>query len=178
MKAHFAAALIFSAMAWQRICEAKGTGIAGQKCLQNHLPGKMLKELFEMSLNLKYSVPRDNIKERKLLPKFGPSLKRPNPHGIPILKEILDFYLKDVLKKVEVVDLKADNLVIYLTRLDKDLGHCLRLHPSICSSRERKLMNKMKKRYKEMADQGVYKAIGELETVIDWINTYMHAGKE
>ncbi|XP_066579981.1 interleukin-26 [Amia ocellicauda] len=177
MKALSAAAALLLLMLQQLSgpCGAKERGLGARECLQKHVPRSMLTELFEMSGRLKSSVPRDEIKHKKLLPKFGKSVKKSK--GSSVLKELLDFYIKDVFKKAQV-DIADKNIFNYLTRLKKDFEHCLSLYPSTVSSKDRRMIKRMKETFIELDIQGVYKAIGELETVVDWVSTYMHPEKK
>ncbi|KAJ8402429.1 hypothetical protein AAFF_G00369180 [Aldrovandia affinis] len=117
---------------------------------------------------------KDEIKHRKLLPKFGKSMEK--PWGISVLKEILMFYSEDVFSKESLKAETANNDVqLLISTLEAHVDYCLVLHPGALNPKERSEIEDMKRTFTELKELGVYKAVGEFKTVLDWIETYIHA---
>ncbi|KAG7456108.1 hypothetical protein MATL_G00248300 [Megalops atlanticus] len=144
--------------------------VGERQCLKHTIP--TLRELSKMTRHLKKSLPSDDIKHLQLLPKFGRYVKQ--SRGITILKEMLDFYLEDVFRKESLKGENQGNILSLLARLRGDVERCLGFPPSALSSGERKRIRQMKKKFNELKTRGVYKAVGEFEVVLSWVDSYIH----
>ncbi|XP_018585466.1 uncharacterized protein LOC108920885 [Scleropages formosus] len=149
--------------------QVSGSSKAAQECLKQKGIEKILRELNKMTENIKASLPKDNNKHQRLLPKFTKSVK-----GVAVMKEILDFYSEDVFSRVSLKDQKTEHILDVLARLRRDMDHCLYTYPSSLSQNERYPIWKMKKTFHELRAAGVHKAVGEFKTVLNWVDTYIH----
>ncbi|KAJ8373491.1 hypothetical protein SKAU_G00040710 [Synaphobranchus kaupii] len=149
----------------------KGEG--PRECLKQTVRAKLLEELEKMTDGMIKSLPKDHIKHRKLLPKFGKSMEKPS--GISVLKEILKFYSEEVFSKKSLeVEININVMQLLISSLETDVENCLASHHSALDSTERSEIQAMKRTFTELKGPGVHKAVGEFKTVLDWVQSYTH----
>ncbi|XP_048871900.1 interleukin-10-like [Brienomyrus brachyistius] len=144
----------------------------GVKCFRHNVSDKMLEQLSTAVHHVKNSLPRDDNKHKKLLPKFTGTLKKPK--GLSLIKEMLDFYLNDVFSNESLNTRDNEKIQIILSRMVNEVSQCLRMHRSSLSSNERDKIHQMKQTFRQLETNGMKKAIGEFKTVLVWIHIYMH----
>ncbi|XP_051890710.1 interleukin-10 isoform X1 [Pristis pectinata] len=119
----------------------------------------------------------DNIKitllERKGLPGFKDN------HSCKFLKEMLNFYLKDVIPAARThkrtINSHISKIGNALHELHENVQNCHQFfNCDLCSCNKVSYFKNIHRTFKQLQVKGVYKAMGELNTFIDWIWNYIN----
>ncbi|XP_030077477.1 interleukin-10 [Microcaecilia unicolor] len=99
--------------------------------------------------------------------------------GCESLSEMIHFYLEEVLPKAEVDDKTTELALGFLGNMLQDLKHTLRRCRRFlaCEKRSRTI-KQIKEVYHQMKEKGIYKAMGEFDIFINYIETYVMERKK
>ncbi|KAM4701019.1 interleukin-10 isoform 2-T2 [Discoglossus pictus] len=97
--------------------------------------------------------------------------------GCQSVTEMLRFYLHDVLPRASKNSLNMQSDVGYIEDLLKDLKDTLKRCHNFLPCKKSKTIKQIKDTYKNMQEKGVYKAMGEFNTFINYIEDYLVSKK-
>ncbi|XP_007897740.1 interleukin-10 [Callorhinchus milii] len=98
--------------------------------------------------------------------------------GCQFLKEMLDFYLSHIIPAAKTQS-KAYNTHISkigntLFELQQNIENCHQLfNCDTCNCNRSNYIEEIYNMYKKLQDKGIYKAMGELNTFIDWLDRFL-----
>ncbi|KAH0618899.1 hypothetical protein JD844_018431 [Phrynosoma platyrhinos] len=93
--------------------------------------------------------------------------------GCQSVGEMIQFYLEDVLPKVSTSN-TIDQEVGFLGDMLLDLRQTIkRCHRYFICEKKNKTIKNIKDTYEKLQDKGIYKAIGEFDTFINYIEEYL-----
>ncbi|NXV84202.1 IL26 protein, partial [Atlantisia rogersi] len=139
---------------------------AGKHTCRKGLLSQVTENLYIKATSLKSSVPKDLIKNTRLLKKTTKMLFMTN---CSVRDQLLSFYVKNVFSHLGV---GSDKL--YITSafqvLQANMNTCL---PCAPSTRLTSAVKKLKKTFLKLGEKGIYKAIHELDILLPWIQAYI-----
>ncbi|NXP08704.1 IL26 protein, partial [Thinocorus orbignyianus] len=138
----------------------------GKHTCRKGLLSQVTENLYIKATSLKSSVPKDLIKNTRLLKKTTKILFMTN---CSVRDQLLSFYMKNVFSHLGV---GSDKLYIIsaFQVLQENLNACL---PCAPSTRLTSAVKKLKKTFFKLGEKGIYKAINELDILLPWIQTYI-----
>ncbi|NWU56714.1 IL26 protein, partial [Dromas ardeola] len=138
----------------------------GKHTCRKGLLSQVTENLYIKATSLKSSVPKDLIKNTRLLKKTTKMLFMTN---CSVRDQLLSFYVKNVFSHLGV---GSDNLYIISAFhvLQANLNACL---PCAPSTRLTSAVKKLKKTFLKLGEKGIYKAIHELDILLPWIQAYI-----
>ncbi|NXU55886.1 IL26 protein, partial [Turnix velox] len=140
----------------------------GKHTCRKGLLSQVTENLYIKATSLKSSVPKDLIKNTRLLKKTTKMLFMTN---CSFRDQLLSFYLKRVFCHLGVGSVKDKLYIISAFQvLQANMKACL---PCAPSSRINSAIKKLKKTFLKLGDRGIYKAIHELDILLPWIQTYI-----
>ncbi|NXI39376.1 IL26 protein, partial [Galbula dea] len=130
------------------------------------LLSQVTENLYIKATSLKSSVPKDVIKNTRLLKKTTKMLFMTN---CTVRDQLLSFYVKNVFSHLGV---ESDKLYIIsaFQVLQANMNACL---PCAPSARLTSAVKKLRKTFFKLGERGIYKAIHELDILLPWIQTYI-----
>ncbi|KAM6292297.1 interleukin-26 [Porphyrio hochstetteri] len=138
----------------------------GKHTCRKGLLSQVTENLYIKATSLKSSVPKDLIKNTRLLKKTTKMLFMTN---CSVRDQLLSFYVKNVFSHLGV---GSDKL--YVTSafqvLQANMNTCL---PCAPSTRLTSAVKKLKKTFLKLGEKGIYKAIHELDILLPWIQAYI-----
>ncbi|KAM6137455.1 interleukin-26 [Pterocles gutturalis] len=138
----------------------------GKRTCRKGLLSQVTENLYIKATSLKSSVPKDLIKNTRLLKKTTKMLFMTN---CSVRDQLLSFYVKNVFSHLGV---GSDKLYIIsaFQVLQANMNACL---PCAPSTRLTSAIKKIKKTYTKLGEKGIYKAIHELDILLPWIQAYI-----
>ncbi|NXT03578.1 IL26 protein, partial [Jacana jacana] len=138
----------------------------GKHTCRKGLLSQVTDNLYIKATSLKSSVPKDLIKNTRLLKKTTKILFMTN---CSVRDQLLSFYVKNVFSHLGV---GSDKLYIIsaFQVLQENMSTCL---PCAPSARLTSTVKKLKKTFLKLGEKGIYKAINELDILLPWIQTYI-----
>ncbi|KGL82143.1 Interleukin-26, partial [Tinamus guttatus] len=138
----------------------------GKHTCRKGLLFQVTENLYIKATSLKSSVPKDLIKNTRLLKKTTKMLFMSN---CSVRDQLLSFYMKNVFTHLE-----AGREKLYITSafqvLQENLSTCL---PCAPSTRLTSAVKKIKRTFHKLGEKGIYKAIHELDILLPWIQAYI-----
>ncbi|NXA45094.1 IL26 protein, partial [Nothocercus julius] len=138
----------------------------GKHTCRKGLLFQVTENLYIKATSLKSSVPKDLIKNTRLLKKTTKMLFMRN---CSVRDQLLSFYMKNVF-----THLGAGREKLYITSafqaLQENLSTCL---PCAPSTRLTSAVKKIKRTFHKLGEKGIYKAIHELDILLPWIQAYI-----
>ncbi|NXH17507.1 IL26 protein, partial [Bucco capensis] len=130
------------------------------------LLSQVTENLYIKATSLKSSVPKDPIKNTRLLNKTTKNLFMTN---CTVRDQLLSFYVKNVFSHLGV---GSDKLYIIsaFRVLQANMKACL---PCAPSTRLTSPVKKLKETFLKLGEKGIYKAIHELDILLPWIQAYI-----
>ncbi|XP_018419628.1 PREDICTED: interleukin-10 [Nanorana parkeri] len=111
--------------------------------------------------------------ENSLLQDFKSSI------GCQTVSEMIRFYLDDVLPYAQrgsiVIKSNVNFMKDKLLDLKQTMKRCQHFLPC---DRKSKAIKQIKEKYKKLKDQGIYKAVGEFDIFVDYIEEYLNTRKK
>ncbi|XP_064425198.1 interleukin-10 [Latimeria chalumnae] len=103
--------------------------------------------------------------------------------GCQLLKEMLKFYLEEVLPKAQDKDLDIQPTIQTAVSHIGEMLFNLKQKITLCQnffacSNKSRAVKRIKETYNKLQEKGVYKAMGELDIFIDYIEDYLIAKKK
>ncbi|XP_051890711.1 interleukin-10 isoform X2 [Pristis pectinata] len=100
-------------------------------------------------------------------------------HSCKFLKEMLNFYLKDVIPAARThkrtINSHISKIGNALHELHENVQNCHQFfNCDLCSCNKVSYFKNIHRTFKQLQVKGVYKAMGELNTFIDWIWNYIN----
>ncbi|NXN35494.1 IL26 protein, partial [Rhinoptilus africanus] len=145
--------------------EGKKTPTGKHTCRKGLL-SQVTENLYIKATSLKSSVPKDLIKNTRLLKKTTKMLFMTN---CSVRDQLLSFYVKNVLSHLGVGSDKL-YLISAFQVLQANMNACL---PCAPSTRLTSTVKKLKKTFLKLGEKGIYKAIHELDILLPWIQAYI-----
>ncbi|NXL59085.1 IL26 protein, partial [Chordeiles acutipennis] len=147
--------------------EGKKSSIGKHTCRKGLL-SQVTENLCIKATSLKSSVPKDLIKNTRLLKKTTKILFMTN---CSVRDQLLSFYMKNVFSHLGV---GSDKLYIIsaFQVLQANMNAC---HPCAPSTRLTSAVKKLKKTFLKLGEKGIYKAIHELDILLPWIQAYIQS---
>ncbi|NXC94682.1 IL26 protein, partial [Certhia familiaris] len=139
----------------------------GKHTCRKGLLSQVTENLCIKATSLKASVPKDLIKTTRLLKKTTKMLFMTNCN---VRNQLLSFYVKNVFSCLEVGSDKLYFISAFQV-LQENMDACL---PCAPSARLTPAVKKLKRTFIKLGDQGIYKAIHELDILLPWIQAYIH----
>ncbi|NXJ80113.1 IL26 protein, partial [Trogon melanurus] len=138
----------------------------GKHTCRKGLLSQVTENLYIKATSLKSSVPKDLIKNTRLLKKTTKMLFMTNCN---VRDQLLSFYVKNVFSRLGVA---TDKLYIInaFQVLQVNLNACL---PCAPSTRLTSAVKKLKTTFLKLGEKGIYKAIHELDILLPWIQAYI-----
>ncbi|KFP74676.1 Interleukin-26, partial [Apaloderma vittatum] len=138
----------------------------GKHTCRKGLLSQVTENLYIKATSLKSSVPKDLIKNTRLLKKTTKMLFMTNCN---VRDQLLSFYMKNVFSHLRVA---TDKLYIIsaFQFLQVNLNACL---PCAPSTRLTSAVKKLKTTFLKLGEKGIYKAIHELDILLPWIQAYI-----
>ncbi|NXW29253.1 IL26 protein, partial [Phaetusa simplex] len=138
----------------------------GKHTCRKGLLSQVTENLYIKATSLKSSVPKDLIKNTRLLKKTTKKLFMTN---CSVRDQLLSFYVKNVFSHLGV---GSDKLYIIsaFQVLQVNMNACL---PCAPPTRLTSAVKKLKKTFLKLGEKGVYKAIHELDILLPWIQAYI-----
>ncbi|KFR06602.1 Interleukin-26, partial [Opisthocomus hoazin] len=138
----------------------------GKHTCRKGLLSQVTENLYIKATSLKSSVPKDLIKNTRLLEKTTKMLFMTN---CSVRDQLLSFYVKNVFSHPGV---GSDKLYIIsaFQVLQANMNACL---PCAPSTRLTSAVKKLKKTFLKLGEKGIYKAIHELDILLPWIQAYI-----
>ncbi|NP_001378842.1 interleukin-26 precursor [Gallus gallus] len=138
----------------------------GKHTCRKGLLSQVTENLYTKASSLKSSVPKDLIKNTRLLKKTTKMLFMTNCN---VRDQLLSFYMKNVFSHLGMESEKL--FVISAFRvLQENMNACL---PCAPSTRLTSAVKNIKKTFLKLGEKGVYKAINELDILLPWIQAYI-----
>ncbi|NWU65777.1 IL26 protein, partial [Pterocles burchelli] len=138
----------------------------GKHTCRKGLLSQVTENLYIKATSLKSSVPKDLIRNTRLLKKTTKMLFMTN---CSVRDQLLSFYVKNVFSHLGV---GGDKLYVIsaFQVLQANMNACL---PCAPSTRLTSAVKKIKKTYNKLGEKGIYKAIHELDILLPWIQAYI-----
>ncbi|NXK27129.1 IL26 protein, partial [Arenaria interpres] len=138
----------------------------GKHTCRKGLLSQVTENLYIKATSLKSSVPKDLIKNTRLLKKTTKILFMTN---CSVRDQLLSFYVKNVFSHLGV---GSDKLYIIsaFQVLQENMNTCL---PCAPSTKLTSAVKKLKKTFLKLGEKGIYKAINELDILLPWIQAYI-----
>ncbi|NWY55150.1 IL26 protein, partial [Chionis minor] len=138
----------------------------GKHTCRKELLFQVTENLYIKATSLKSSVPKDLIKNTRLLKKTTKMLFMTN---CSVRDQLLSFYAKNVFSHLGV---GSDKLYVIsaFQVLRTNMNACL---PCAPSTRLTSAVKKLKKAFLKLGEKGIYKAIHELDILLPWIQAYI-----
>ncbi|KFP38147.1 Interleukin-26, partial [Chlamydotis macqueenii] len=138
----------------------------GKHTCRKGLLSQVTENLYIKATSLKSSVPKDLIKNTRLLKKTTKMLFMTNCN---VRDQLLSFYVKNVFSHLGV---RSDKFYIIsaFQVLQANMNACL---PCAPSTRLTSPVRKLKKKFLKLGEKGIYKAIHELDILLPWIQAYI-----
>ncbi|KAG8589274.1 hypothetical protein GDO81_006326 [Engystomops pustulosus] len=158
-------------------CKVKSqSGDAELSCqrVMNIFPAKLrdlrstfqkVKDYFQMKDNVLDTI----LLEKDLLDDFKSSI------GCQTVSEMIRFYLDDVLPLANVDKNDVKSNVYFMKDKLFDLKQTIK---RCVSTQKIRAVQQIKKKYSTLKDQGIYKAVGEFDIFIDYIEEYLMTRKK
>ncbi|CAH2220963.1 Interleukin-10 [Pelobates cultripes] len=170
--------IILLILAYKEVNSQSGDTEGNCQRVVNIFPAK-LKELRTSFQKVKnYFQMKDNALEvillqDNLLNDFKSSL------GCQSVIEMIKFYLEDVLPRASSKDKSVKSSVSIMNDKLLDLKQTLRrCHHFLPCDRKSKAIKQIKETYSKMKEHGIYKAMGEFDIFIDYIEEYLSNKKK
>ncbi|XP_042647956.1 interleukin-26 [Tyto alba] len=134
----------------------------GKHTCRKGLLSQVTENLYIKATSLKSSVPKDLIKNTRLLKKTTKVLFMTN---CSVRDQLLSFYVKNVFSHLGV---GSDKLYIIsaFQVLQANMNACL---PCAPTTRLTSAVKNLKKTFLKLGEKGIYKAIHELDILLPWI---------
>ncbi|XP_025930799.1 interleukin-26 [Apteryx mantelli] len=138
----------------------------GKHTCRKGLLFQVTENLYIKATSLKSSVPKDVIKNTRLLKKTTKMLFMTN---CSVRDQLLSFYAKNVFTHLGV---GSEQLYVISAfhALQENLSTCL---PCAPSTRLTSAVKKIKRTFHKLGEKGIYKAIHELDILLPWIQAYI-----
>ncbi|NXA33675.1 IL26 protein, partial [Eudromia elegans] len=147
------------------IVEGKKSSTGKHTCRKGLL-FQVTENLYIKATSLKSSVPKDLIKNTRLLKKTTKMLFMRN---CSVRDQLLSFYVRNVF-----THLGAGREKLHITSafqaLRENLSACL---PCAPSTRLTSAVKQIKRTFRKLGEKGIYKAIHELDILLPWIQAYI-----
>ncbi|TFK08026.1 Interleukin-22 [Platysternon megacephalum] len=153
----------------KRIVTSKKASSGKNSCRKGMI-SKVTENLYVKATTFKASIPKDLIKNRRLLKKTTKKLFMKN---CSVRDQLLSFYVKNVFGGLGIGSDKVYIVSAFQT-LQENLSSCL---PCAPTTRVTTAVKKIKKMFDKLGEKGIYKAIGELDILLPWIQTYIETIK-
>ncbi|KAF1454848.1 Interleukin-26, partial [Pygoscelis antarcticus] len=138
----------------------------GKHTCRKGLLSQVTENLYIKATSLKSSVPKDLIKNTRLLKKTTKMLFMTN---CSVRDQLLSFYVKSVFSHLGVGSDKLYFISAFQV-LQANMDACL---PCAPSARLTSAVKKLKKTFLKLGEKGIYKAIHELDILLPWIQAYI-----
>ncbi|XP_067420043.1 interleukin-26 [Emydura macquarii macquarii] len=139
---------------------------SGKNSCRKGMISKMTENLYVKATTFVASIPRDLIKNRRLLKKTTKTLFMKN---CSVRDQLLSFYVKHVFGGLSTGSDKVYMTIAFQT-LQENLSKCL---PCAPSTKVTTAVKKIKKTFDKLGEKGIFKAISELDILLPWIQTYI-----
>uniref|UniRef100_A0A8C0ILQ8 Interleukin family protein n=1 Tax=Chelonoidis abingdonii TaxID=106734 RepID=A0A8C0ILQ8_CHEAB len=139
------------------IAEGKKASSGKNSCRKGMI-SKVTENLYVKATTLKASIPKDFIKNRRLLKKTTKKLFMKN---CSVRDQLLSFYVKNVFGGLGIGSDK-----VYIVNAFQTLCSCFM-----------KNKTRISKCFETLGEKGIYKAISELDILLHWIQTYIETIK-
>ncbi|NXG70603.1 IL26 protein, partial [Baryphthengus martii] len=138
----------------------------GKHTCRKGLLSQVTENLYIKATSLKSSVPKDLIKNTRLLEKTTKMLFMTN---CSVRHQLLSFYVKNVFRHLGA---GSDKLCIIsaFQILQENMKACLPCDPS---TRLTSAVEKIKKTFCKLGKKGIYKAIHELDILLPWVQAFI-----
>ncbi|XP_066482262.1 interleukin-10 [Tiliqua scincoides] len=93
--------------------------------------------------------------------------------GCQSVAEIIQFYLEDVLPNVTTGDTIERNVGFIQTMLQDLKQSIKRCHRFFICEKKKKAINYIRETYEKLQDKGIYKAMGEFDIFVNYIEEYL-----
>ncbi|XP_019346878.2 interleukin-26 [Alligator mississippiensis] len=144
--------------------EGKKT-FSGKNTCRKGLLSAVTENLFIKATSIKSSVPKDLIKNRRLLKKTTKKMFMKNCN---VRNQLLSFYIQNVFGGLSI---GSDKLYVALLQtLQDNLNNCL---PCAPSTKVTPAVQKIKRMFNKLGEKGIYKAISEFDILLPWIQTFI-----
>lgn len=98
--------------------------------------------------------------------------------GCHSVSEMIRFYLDEVLPKANNQNKPIEQTINFIGNMLLELRHMLkRCHRFLDCEKRSKTIRQIKETYSKMQDNGIYKAMGEFDIFIDYIEEYLMGKK-
>ncbi|NXR01315.1 IL26 protein, partial [Sagittarius serpentarius] len=138
----------------------------GRHTCRKGLLSQVTENLSIKATSLKSSIPKDLVKNTRLLKKTTKMLFMTN---CSVRDQLLSFYMKNVFSHLGVESDKL-NITSAFQVLQANMNACL---PCAPSTRLTSAVKKLKKTFLKLGEKGIYKAIHELDILLPWIQAYI-----
>ncbi|NXE05326.1 IL26 protein, partial [Lophotis ruficrista] len=138
----------------------------GKHTCRKGLLSQVTENLYIKTTRLKSSVPKDLIKNTRLLKKTTKMMFMTNCN---VRDQLLSFYVKNVFSHLGVGRDKF-YIISAFQVLQANMNACL---PCAPSTRLTSPVKKLKKKFLKLGEKGIYKAIHELDILLPWIQAYI-----
>ncbi|XP_072187752.1 interleukin-26 [Excalfactoria chinensis] len=138
----------------------------GKHTCRKGLLSQVTENLYTKASSLKSSVPKDLIKNTRLLKKTTKMLFMTN---CSVRDQLLSFYMKNVFSHLGMESEKLYVISAFRV-LQENMNACL---PCAPSTRLTSAVKSIKKTFLKLREKGVYKAINELDILLPWIQAYI-----
>ncbi|KFQ95547.1 Interleukin-26, partial [Nipponia nippon] len=138
----------------------------GNHTCRKGLLSQVTENLYIKATSLKSSVPKDLIKNTRLLKKTTKVLFMTN---CSVRDQLLSFYVKNVFSHLGVGNDKL-YIISAFQVLQANMNACL---PCAPSTRLTSAVKKLRKTFRKLGEKGIYKAIHELDILLPWIQAYI-----
>ncbi|XP_040401488.1 interleukin-26 [Cygnus olor] len=138
----------------------------GKHTCRKGLLSQVTENLYIKATSLKSSVPKDLIKNTRLLKKTTKVLFMTN---CSVRDQVLSFYVKNVFSHLEVESEKLYVISAFQV-LQENMNACL---PCAPSTRLTPAVKNIKTTFLKLGEKGIYKAISELDILLPWIQAYI-----
>ncbi|NXN09117.1 IL26 protein, partial [Indicator maculatus] len=139
---------------------------AGKHSCRKGLLSQVTENLYVKATSLKSSVPRDLIKNTRLLKKTTKILFMTN---CSVRDQLLSFYVKNVFSHLGARSEKLYVISAFQV-LQANMSAC---HPCAPSTRVSSAVKNLKKTFLKLGEKGIHKAIHELDILLPWIQAYI-----
>ncbi|NWH82486.1 IL26 protein, partial [Piaya cayana] len=151
------------------LCLSMGEGKkspTGRHMCRKGLLSQVTENLYIKATSLKSSVPKDLIKNTRLLKKTTKILFMTNCN---VRDQLLSFYVQHVFSRLGIESDKL-HLISAFEMLQANMNTCLPCAPSTSLT---SAVKKIKKTFIKLGEKGIYKAIHELDILLPWIQAYI-----
>ncbi|NXD81047.1 IL26 protein, partial [Halcyon senegalensis] len=138
----------------------------GKHTCRKGLLSQVTANLYIKATSLKSSIPKDLIKNTRLLKKTTKLLFMTN---CSVRDQLLSFYVKNVFSHLGVGSDKS-YVISAFQILQENMNICLPCPPS---TRLTSAVKKLKKTFLQLGEKGIYKAIHELDILLPWVQAYI-----